>query len=229
MLPSASTLDRSAIWRAMFGWFAMLLMVCSSAPKRRLKPICSSSLRACFGNASTEYSLKASKIDVNVTSSSGRARSTPVMRAPNFRWTRSMEIVMTALRGWPRSYGAGVTKGRRRPGVELRAQRTTQARHVVGMSREPRAHPLRSLEERERRRADTPDGAAAHEPARVDEADVVEQAAGRDEACGDRTHARDRGERRADGAETEDVRAASHGIRQRAEHGTQRQTRKDRV
>src|SRR5438552_13183285 len=222
MLPSASTLDRSAIWRATFGVFAMLLMVCSSAPNRRLKAICSPSLRACFGNTSTEYSLKASKIDVNVTSSSARARSTPVMRAPNFGWTRSMEIVMAALLGWPRSYGAGVTEGRRSPGVELRAQRATQTRHVIGLPREPRAHPLRSLEERERRRADTPDGAAAHEAARVDEADVGEQAAGRDEACGHRTQARDRGEGRGDGAETEHVCAASHPIRQCVEHGTQR-------
>src|SRR5207249_4690023 len=59
---------------------------------------------------------------------------------------------MAALLGWPRSYGAGVTEGRRSPGVELRTQRQTREDRVVDDRHGPEhVDSAELLGERERR------------------------------------------------------------------------------
>src|SRR6185369_4499416 len=57
----------------------------------------------------------------------------------------------------------------------------------------PRMDPLRALKERQRGPSGAADRAAAYQPAGVDEADLVEDAAGRGEADRDRAQRADRG------------------------------------
>src|SRR4029453_11954235 len=94
---------------------------------------------------------------------------------------------MATLPGWPRSYGAAVTKGRHGRGVEEDAETPAEPCDPVAVAGQPRAHPLRALEERERGPTGAPEGAAPHEPAGVDEADVFEDAAACSEPGRDRS------------------------------------------
>ena len=85
------------------------------------------------------------------------------------------------------------------------------------LAREPRPDPLRPVKERERRQPGAPDGHASHQPARVDEAHVVEPTPGRGHARGDRAELRDRRDGLGDAAEAERVGCATRRGRQRRE------------
>jgi hypothetical protein len=62
--------------------------------------------------------------------------------------------------------------------LEQEIEAATEVDHGVGAAGEPRAYPLGPLKERERSLAGAADGAAADEAAGVDEADLIEHAAG---------------------------------------------------
>src|SRR4051812_29216727 len=100
---------------------------------------------------------------------------------------------MADLPGSAGSYGAGDAKGSAGRVIEQRVQTAAEAHHLVRAAGEPRLDPLRPLEEREGRGIDPPDRAAAHEPAGVDEADVIQDATRRREADGHGTVPLDRG------------------------------------
>ena len=63
---SGSTLERLEISGGALPWLTMVRMVVSRGPKRWLKAICSSSVRLWPRKSSTEWSLKASTISLNV-------------------------------------------------------------------------------------------------------------------------------------------------------------------
>src|SRR5207237_3588680 len=98
-----------------------------------------------------------------------------------------------------------------------------------GVVRKPRADPFRPLVEGQRRAPDTPDRAAPHEAAGVDEADVVEQAPWRGHAGGDGTERAQRPEAGVDGAQAEGAGAGPRARWQRAEDGAKGETGEDGV
>src|SRR4029079_13622608 len=77
--------------------------------------------------------------------------------------------------------GAPPRSGRR---LEQRVEPPAEGEDLGVVGREPRAEPLGAVQERERSLARPADGDAPHQPARVDEAHLVEQAARRGDAGG---------------------------------------------
>ena len=120
-------------------------------------------------------------------------------------------------RGDPAAGCASVDGLRASSSRALRRRQSARTSRV--RAREPGADPLRALEEGERRPARAPDGHAAHEPARVDEAHVVEQAPGRGDAGGDRAERRDRRDGLRHAAQAEGVGARRSAVGQRLDAG----------
>src|SRR5215831_4540945 len=115
------------------------------------------------------------------------------------------------------------------PRIEEGRETTARGDHLAVPPGEPGADPVRALEEGERRPPVTADAPADHEAAGINEAHVLEHAAGRGHSDGEGTERCHRGRGGGDAPEAEGMRPIEEGRRQGAQHAHEGETGENRV
>src|SRR5262249_2745316 len=114
-------------------------------------------------------------------------------------------------------------------GIEDAREATAGIDHLAVPPGKPGANPVRALVEGERRPAVAANAPANHEAAGIDEAHVLEHAAGRGHSDGERTQRCHRADGGGPAPETASARRCEQRGRQRPQHAAEGEAREDRV